>query len=268
MVARWLCVKGVCIKSDGWGMMVELFSLRLIITFVLFDLGYFLFFSLLLYCPFVLWLTLLYNIYCNPFLRYRLRLSNMRFSDLLASLAILSATVPETLAHPGSVWKERLAEIQARAARPVDGPDDSSELLGDLVTLGPNTKVGKLVADLLVGKQDAQSSEINQKAAGSLGSAACQKDTCCVWTYLAAEMAQTFRTSSGRCNKFARGAVRLAFHDSGPWKKGLDHGGADGSLLLSNEMSRPVNKGLEEIASVTNGWYVFRSSNIPAIHAD
>jgi hypothetical protein len=179
----------------------------------------------------------------------------MKTSDMLASLALLSA-VPETLAHPGSVWKERLAEIQARAARPVDGPNDSSELLGDLVMPGPTTPVGKLVADLLVGNQDAQSNEINQRAAGPLGSTACQKDQCCVWIYLAAEMAQKFRTSSGRCNKFARGAVRLAFHDAGPWKKGLTNGGADGSLLLSNEMSRPVNKGLEEIADVTNGWYV------------
>jgi hypothetical protein len=75
-----------------------------------------------------------------------------------------------------------------------------------------------------------------------------------VWTYLVNEMEQKFRTSSGRCNKFARGGVRLAFHDSGPWKKGLSFGGADGSLLLSNEMSRPVNRGLEEIAEVTNRW--------------
>lgn len=177
----------------------------------------------------------------------------MRVSDFLASLAILSA-LPETFAHPGNFWKEKLVEIQARAARPADGPDDSSELLGDLVNPGPKTQTGKLIADLLVGKKDAQSNELNRRAAGALGSNACQRDTCCVWTYLVNEMEQKFRTNSGRCNKFARGAVRLAFHDAGTWKKGLTFGGADGSLLLSNEMSRGVNRGLEEIADVTNRW--------------
>ena len=96
----------------------------------------------------------------------------MRVSDFLASLAILSA-VPETLAHPGNFWKEKLPEIQARAARPARGADDSSELLGDLVKPGPRTEVGKLIADLLVGKKDAQSNELNRRAAGPLGSREC-----------------------------------------------------------------------------------------------
>jgi hypothetical protein len=178
----------------------------------------------------------------------------MRVSNLLASVAFF-ATIPETLAHPGNGWKDKLkVEIQARAARPAKGNDDSSELLGDLVKPGPRTTNGRLIADLLVGRKDAQSNELNRRAAGPLGSRQCAQDTCCVWTYLVNEMEQQFRTSSGRCNKFARGAVRLAFHDSGPWKKGLNFGGADGSLLLSNEMSRPVNRGLEEIAEVTNRW--------------
>lgn len=177
----------------------------------------------------------------------------MRVSDLLASVAFLSA-VPETLAHPGNFWKERLPEIQARAARPARGNDDSSELLGDLVRPGPRTEVGRLIADLLVGRRDAQSNEMNRRAAGPLGSNACNRDQCCPWTYLVQEMEDKFRTRSGRCNKFARGAVRLAFHDAGTWKKGLNFGGADGSLLLSDEMSRGVNRGLEEIAEVTNRW--------------
>jgi len=178
----------------------------------------------------------------------------MRASNLLASVAFLAA-VPETLAHPGNFWKEKLVEIQARAARPVDGPDDSSELLGDLATKGPKTDVGRLIADLLVGNKDAQSNQIDRNPAGPLGSDRCARDTCCAWTYLVKEMEDKFRTPSGRCNKFARGAVRLAFHDAGPWKKGLTFGGADGSLLLSNEMSRGENRGLEEIAEVTNRWY-------------
>ena len=177
----------------------------------------------------------------------------MHLPSLLGTVALLSY-IPETLAHPGSGWKAKIAEIQKRGARPADGPDDSSELLGDLVSPGPKTDVGRLIADLLVGRRDAQSNDINRRAAGPLGSRECGRDTCCVWTYLVAEMEAKFRTSSGRCNKFARGAVRLAFHDAGTWKKGLTFGGADGSLLLSNEMSRPENRGLEEIAEVTNRW--------------
>ena len=88
-----------------------------------------------------------------------------------------------------------------------------------------------------------------------LGSAACKQDTCCVWTYIALEMAMKFRGPSYRCNSFARGAVRLGFHDAGPWKKGLTYGGADGSIILTDELSRPINKGLEEIAAVTKQWY-------------
>jgi hypothetical protein len=177
----------------------------------------------------------------------------MHLPTLLGSLALISA-LPEALAHPGSAWKAKVAEIQKRAARPARGADDSSELLGDLINPGPRTEVGRLIADLLVGRRDAQSNEMNRRAAGPLGSRECARDTCCVWTYLVAEMEAKFRTSSGRCNKFARGAVRIAFHDAGTWRKGLDFGGADGSLLLSNEMSRPENRGLEEIAEVTNRW--------------
>lgn len=178
----------------------------------------------------------------------------MRFAEVLAGLTLLT----QTLAHPGhgAMWKERLSEIQERAARPVDDPDDSSELLGDLVTPGPTSPVGHIVADILVGNQDAQSTAFQMMAAGALGSDACKKDTCCVWKYVAMEMAMKFRGPSGRCTSFARGAVRLGFHDAAAWKKGLDHGGADGGLLLTDEISRPVNHGLEEIAAVTKAWYV------------
>lgn len=72
-------------------------------------------------------------------------------------------------------------------------------------------------------------------------------------------MYQKFRGPSARCNKFARGAVRLGFHDAGTWKKGNSFGGADGSVILTNEISvRPANKGLEEITAVTKQWFVSR----------
>ncbi|KAF2396891.1 heme peroxidase [Trichodelitschia bisporula] len=164
-----------------------------------------------------------------------------------------------TFAAPGSEWKERLAtEVERRAARPANGPDDSSELLGDLVTPGPTTPIGKTIADILVGKADGQSSEsypLGGLMLPPLGSAPCKADTCCVWHYIANDMAVRFRGISGRCNKYARGAVRLGFHDAGAWKKGLDFGGADGSILLSDELSRSDNNGLQEIAQVTQQWY-------------
>jgi manganese peroxidase len=109
---------------------------------------------------------------------------------------------------------------------------------------------------MIVGKADATSIEIITAAPAPLGSDACKADTCCVWKYIADEMLQKFKGQSLRCNNFARGAIRLGFHDAGAWKKGLDHGGADGSILLSDEINRPANKGLEEIAAVTKQWFV------------
>jgi hypothetical protein len=67
-----------------------------------------------------------------------MKLKNILLHSALASL------IPAALAHPGHKWAAKLKEIQERAARPVDGPDDSSELLGDLVTPGPTTPVGKV----------------------------------------------------------------------------------------------------------------------------
>lgn len=50
----------------------------------------------------------------------------------------------------------------------------------------------------------------------------------------------------------ARAAVRLGFHDAGTWSEGLadagsDFGGADGSFILFNEVTRSENRGLEGI---------------------
>jgi hypothetical protein len=68
----------------------------------------------------------------------------MKLGNILLGSALASAS----LAHPKSKWAERMAEIesevQRRAARPVDGPDDSNELLGDLVKPGANTPIGKV----------------------------------------------------------------------------------------------------------------------------
>ncbi|KAJ7648766.1 heme peroxidase [Mycena polygramma] len=61
----------------------------------------------------------------------------------------------------------------------------------------------------------------------------------------------------GRCNDAARAAVRLAFHDAGPFslarqQKNLPNGAADGSLLVENnggEGNRAENNGLQNIVA-------------------
>ena len=67
----------------------------------------------------------------------------MKFNNILLHTA-LATLLPVTLAYPGGKWTEKLAEIKARAARPVDSPEDSNELLGDLVTPGPSTPIGQV----------------------------------------------------------------------------------------------------------------------------
>jgi hypothetical protein len=105
-----------------------------------------------------------------------------------------------------------------------------------------------------MGTADAQSAERINGAMPKLGSPECAADRCCVMKYIADEMTAKFRGPSGRCTAPARGAVRLGFHDAGTWKKGAEYGGADGSMILTDELSRPVNMGLSEIVDITKGW--------------
>jgi hypothetical protein len=67
----------------------------------------------------------------------------MKCTILLWGAATL---VQISAAHPGhgKLWAKKLVEIQERATRAPDGPNDSSELLGDLVSPGPSTEVGKV----------------------------------------------------------------------------------------------------------------------------
>lgn len=161
---------------------------------------------------------------------------------------------PLTQAHPGMGSQmtdiRRLASKQARQA--------SKELLGDLKTLADAklTPIAKDIKAILLDQKSAESSSIDTSIpAGAIGSAACKADPCCHWKWLSYEMTARFNGTSGRCNKFARQAVRLGFHDAGVWSKDSGYGGADGSILLSNEMSRVDNNGLAVIAEQTNKWY-------------
>jgi hypothetical protein len=141
-------------------------------------------------------------------------------------------------------------------ADPVAGPEDSDEMIGDLATVGATTAVGKSIKNILLGREDPQSDVAWSGMLPGKYSPKCAADTCCIWAWIAKDMERKFRGNSGECNNLARGAVRLGFHDAGTWSKNTpDYGGADGSIILANELGRPENNGLQEIAAVTKGWY-------------
>lgn len=181
------------------------------------------------------------------------------FLSTLFTASVALSVLPAVLGHPG--MGAQLAEILSRQANDGNGPDefDSVELLGDLVTLPDNslTTVGANIKQLLLGNGNPQSTDFYTSVPGAK-SAACAKDTCCVWKYVADDMVKAFRGKSGRCSKWARAAVRLGFHDAGGWSKGTASlgGGADGSIILnSTELTLSENKGLQDIATKVQGWY-------------
>ncbi|KAK8066246.1 heme peroxidase [Apiospora hydei] len=164
----------------------------------------------------------------------------MLWSNVIATSVAL-AGVPSALGYPG--MGEQMAEIMSRQS--ANDGFDSTELLGDLQTLPDN--------------QLTPTASTTAWSAPRLGTAACQKDTCCVWQYIVNDMVAEFKGSSGRCTSWARRAVRLGFHDAGTWSKttaaqGLP-GGADGSICTTDEINRADNNGLQDICQKVNGWY-------------
>lgn len=140
--------------------------------------------------------------------------------------------------------------------------DDNSAppiLIGDIKN-GGTTPIGKLIASILLETTSGQSLEAGYKAPGPVGSKKCKADTCCVWSHISTELTAAFKGPSGRCNKWARAAIRLGFHDAGTWSQvlansGQDFGGADGSIALSpDEMKRGENNGLQDIVKKTQKW--------------
>lgn len=167
----------------------------------------------------------------------------MKPSTLLVACVATSA-----VAHPS--MDRVLSDIQARN----NGIDQrSTDLLGDLLK-EILTTVGDTIKAILQGGS-ATSGTSTYKAPGALGSAACKKDTCCVWSYVATDLKAAFQDSNG-CTDLARGAIRQGFHDAAAWDKDSSYGGADGSLLLSDELSRIENRGLATIGAQTTTWYV------------
>lgn len=70
-----------------------------------------------------------------------------------------------------------------------------------------------------------------------------------VWNEVSKELTTLF-LSDGQCNRDARVAIRLNFHDCGAWKTSLGAtGGCDGSVVLNEEENARIeNRGLQDIS--------------------
>lgn len=166
-------------------------------------------------------------------------------------ILLVGVMATQTLAYPS--MDRVIAEIESR--EDVFLQERSTALIGDLVSLSDSalTAVGDTIKGILEGSS-ATADTSSYKAPSTLGSDACKKDTCCVWKYVVDDMVKSFQDSNG-CTDLARGAIRLGFHDAATWDKNSAYGGADGSLLLSDELSRSDNRGLEDIGAQTLTWY-------------
>lgn len=136
----------------------------------------------------------------------------------------------------------------------VEDPENEAEdvpiLIGDIKD-GGTTPVGKTIARIITELESGQSNVAGYQIPAHLGTPKCKADTCCVWAHVSLQLTNLFRGQSGRCNRYARAAIRLGFHDAGTWKEGLEYGGADGSIILAKEeISRPDNRGLQDIVRV------------------
>lgn len=185
----------------------------------------------------------------------------MSLKALITASVVLTA-VPAALGYPGMDSKVAAA-IVAREDDWDDGPQagDSFEIIGDLVGKSDKqlTTVGSQVKALLSGAGSPQSTDL-YKNIPALKTTTCQKDVCCVWSYIVPVMTAMFKGDAGRCSKFARMAIRLGFHDAAGWDKataakGLP-GGADGSIILNkDELNYSENNGLQQIAGIVKAWY-------------
>ncbi|PVH83780.1 class II peroxidase [Cadophora sp. DSE1049] len=176
-------------------------------------------------------------------------------------LSILPVLTPfilsNVIAWPG--MSSTLSQLNNRLHTRQDSPEDSLELIGDLVPEkgGPQTAVGWAVWGILTGSISGEGFTEWKGSLPGKKTAQCKADTCCIWRHIALDMEKRFKGRSGRCNKWARFAVRLGFHDAGTWSKYTeDFGGADGSIILSGqELGRGENNGLQDISAKMQKWY-------------
>ncbi|KAI9158250.1 Versatile peroxidase [Paramyrothecium foliicola] len=135
----------------------------------------------------------------------------------------------------------------------------SAELIGDLIDLpdAELTATGRSVKAILLGGGKPQEFFQSYHNVPDRDSEACAQDTCCIWKHIADEMRDSMIGTAGRCNNFARAAIRMAFHDAGTWSKKTGRaGGADGSILLAGECeTRRSNNGLHHICAQMRIWY-------------
>ncbi|KAF6812359.1 ligninase h2 precursor [Colletotrichum musicola] len=176
----------------------------------------------------------------------------MKTASLMTALAAGVA-----LAYPGMDMDKIIAEARIQA-RQLGGGGPSTELIGDLARLPDDmlTETGQAIKAILTVDASGSDEESTYEAPGPKGSPECKADKCCVWKFIADDMASQMVGNAGRCNSVARGAVRLGFHDAASWSKTSGGTGADGSLILANECkTRSDNKGLEEICDTMEGWF-------------
>ncbi|KAI1769270.1 putative class II peroxidase [Hypoxylon sp. FL1150] len=170
----------------------------------------------------------------------------MKISTLLVAL-----TASQALAYPR--MGKTMAEIQARQDLTV-GRRSSTDLLGDLIGDVSLSVVGTTIKAILQGLT-AVANSTTYTPPDELASDACKASVLCVWYYIVQDLSSAFTDSEG-CTDLARGAIRQGFHDAAAWDKNSAYGGADGSLLLNDdELARPENRGLEDIAAQTKAWY-------------
>jgi len=71
----------------------------------------------------------------------------MKYEDLLTQ-AMLAILIPGVAAYPGGKMAKTLEDIRlkvkARGLAPINSVEDSDEMIGDLVTPGPTSTVGKV----------------------------------------------------------------------------------------------------------------------------
>ncbi|OBW69766.1 MAG: Uncharacterized protein AUREO_001550 [Aureobasidium pullulans] len=181
----------------------------------------------------------------------------------LSLVAPLFAFVALNLNAHVQAWPamaQHAAALSRRAPQDLIVDNDIVRIgLGD-VKNGGTTPVGTSVYNILMGTEAGDSDAAGYKPPGIVGTKACKADTCCVWWWIAQAMTVAFTGPTGRCNGFARAAIRLGFHDAGSWSSSLaaagqDFGGADGSIVLSGtEINRADNNGLQAIANQALIW--------------
>ncbi|ETS83069.1 hypothetical protein PFICI_04945 [Pestalotiopsis fici W106-1] len=129
--------------------------------------------------------------------------------------------------------------------------ESSSQLFGDLLN-DSRTRGGDKIARILQGIDSAtRPSCSDYHAPGAPMSPACNADKCCIWSHITGEILPSFKG----CTDFARGAIRQGFHDAAAWDVFSETGGADGSLLLSDELDRIENENIHDIGNLTKSWF-------------